>query len=88
MVRNIDELEQSMPPSLKSLGVLLSLSDWKTLTRRLELIDADLTERDATLCFVNSRMAVIDGTSDRGKLKELSKNQQMIEVNHSNYFRI
>ena len=48
---------------------LLTLSTWKTLWRRLELIDVDFTERDATLCFMLSRMSVIDSPTERGKLK-------------------
>jgi hypothetical protein len=62
--------KESKKPSLKSLGELLSLVDWKTFARRLGLIDSDLTDRDAAICFVNSRMAVIDGESERGKAKE------------------
>ena len=53
----------------KKLGLLLTLSTWKTLWRRLELIDVDFTERDATLCFMLSRMSVIDSSTERGKLK-------------------
>ena len=54
----------------KSLGLLLSLGDWKVAVRRLELIGVDFAERDATRCFVFSRMCVIDGSSERGRLKE------------------
>ena len=45
--------------SLRSLGPLLTLGEWKQLMKRLGLIDADLTERVCNLCFVASRMAVI-----------------------------
>ena len=34
-----------------------------------ELIDADLTERDATLAFVWSRMRVVDEQTDLGRIK-------------------
>ena len=53
----------------KKLGLLIGLSTWKLVWRRLEMIDVDFTERDATLCFMQSRMAVIDSETDRGKLK-------------------
>jgi hypothetical protein len=49
------------PTGARKLGLLLGLLEWKLLMRRLELLQGDLTERDATLCFVTSRMAVTDG---------------------------
>lgn len=52
------------------LGLLLSLPDWVTLLRRLDLMGPDLSEDEAFQAFVFSRMAVIDGLSERGKLKE------------------
>ena len=60
----------STTPGAKKLGLLLGLAEWKTLIRRLHLIDVDLTERDSTLCFVTSRMYVIDGSTDKGRVKE------------------
>ena len=57
-------------PATKPLGPMLTLGEWKTLCKRLNLIDLDLTDRDCNMCFVNSRMAVIDGQSERGKPKE------------------
>ena len=54
----------------KSLGPLLNLADWKQFIKKLGLISVDLTERDCNLCFVHSRMAVIDGESELGRLKE------------------
>lgn len=38
--------------------------------RKLQLVDDDLSDRDAKLCFVFSRMCVIDGESARGRAKE------------------
>ena len=49
---------------------LLSLKEWKDMLRALNLIQADLTDRDATLCFVWSRMVVIDPRTRLGHLKE------------------
>ena len=49
---------------------LLSLKEWKDMLRALNLIQADLTDRDATLCFVWSRMVVIDPRTRMGHLKE------------------
>ena len=49
------------PPSLPTPSQLMKC---------LGIIDADLTERECNLCFVASRMAVIDGETDRGKMKE------------------
>lgn len=57
-------------PATKPLGPMLTLGEWKTLCKRLMLFDIDLTDRDCNMCFVNSRMAVIDGQSERGKPKE------------------
>ena len=57
-------------PAAKTLGPLMTLLEWKTLCKRLLLIDFDMTERHCNMCFVLSRMAVVDGESDRGRLKE------------------
>ena len=43
-----------MPPPLKALC----------------LIGRDFTERDAVLCFAWSRMLVVDGWTEAGRLKE------------------
>ena len=59
-------------PGTQKLGMLLGIAGWKTLVRRLELVDYDATERDASLCFITSRMVVIDGLSDKGAIKESS----------------
>ena len=40
------------------------------LLKALELIREDVSVRDAKLCFSLSRMAVIDGRTAKGKLKE------------------
>lgn len=42
------------------------LSEWRALMRALRFIGNDLTERDCTLCFVWSRMCVIDASTERG----------------------
>ena len=49
---------------------LCDLGEWKTFLRGLGLIGPDLTDRDGTLCFCWARMAVIDGESKKGSLKE------------------
>lgn len=51
-------------------ATLLSLYEWITFMRALEMIQADVTERDALLCFTFSRMAVIDGSSMKGNGRE------------------
>ena len=51
---------------------LVGLSEWLAFMRGLHLIGEDLTERDATLCFVFSRMIVIDGSTDKGHARESS----------------
>ena len=48
----------------------LSLGEWMTLLKALGLIAGDITERDAVMCFVNSRMIVINGWSDAGRVRE------------------
>jgi len=58
------------PSTAKKLGLLVGLQQWKDFTRRLELIDHDLTERDTTLSFVCSRMVVIDSCTERGMVKD------------------
>jgi len=52
------------------LGNLLTLAQWVTFLRDLELLGADLSEGEAVQAFVCSRMAVIDGRSAIGRAKE------------------
>lgn len=49
---------------------LLSFHMWKTFLRALGFIGVDVTERDATLCFMWSVMAVIDNSTRTGSIKE------------------
>jgi hypothetical protein len=42
----------------------VSIHGWRTFARRCGLVDLDLTERDATLCFSFSRMLVVDAERD------------------------
>ena len=56
-------------PALASRG-LLPLETWLDFLRGAELMGADLTQRDATFAFVFSRMVVVDGNSERGRVKE------------------
>jgi len=49
---------------------ILTLPAWMAFLRTFELIDDDLSERNGARCFCWSRMAVIDGTTPRGILKE------------------
>lgn len=51
---------------------LLSFERFKELNRRLGLIDIDLSERDAALCFAWSRMVVVDSQSEKGRMRESS----------------
>ena len=50
---------------------LLSFRIWKTFLRALGFIGVDVTERDATLCFMWSVMAVIDNNTHRIHQKDL-----------------
>ena len=61
---------QAQEVTKKDEAQLLSLAEWLALLKALELISSDLTERDATLCFAWSRMLVVDGWSEQGRLKE------------------
>lgn len=54
----------------KHLASLWSLSEWLAFLRKCRLLGSDLTERDAKLAFAWARMAVIDGQSDKGAVKE------------------
>lgn len=49
--------------------MLLSLDEWKSLLRHLECIASDLTDRDATLCFIKSRVCVVDISTERGDVR-------------------
>jgi len=48
---------------------LVDYDTWKDICRLFELVDVDLTERDATLAFVWSRMRVIDEQSSHGRIQ-------------------
>jgi len=50
---------------------LMSFDEFKALMRGLSILaDGDVSERQVSMCFSWSRMAVIDSTSDKGRLKE------------------
>ena len=49
---------------------LLSIQEWMAFLRALDLIDVDLSERDATFSFAWSRMVVADVGTQRGRLSE------------------
>ena len=49
---------------------LLSLEEWEGLTSGLGFVGIDISERDGRFAFVWSRMAVIDGRTERGFLRE------------------
>jgi hypothetical protein len=51
-------------------ATLIDLRMWILVLRLLEAIGDDFSERDAALCFLWSRMAVIDGHSTIGARKE------------------
>ena len=63
------KLQQQMGRYPK-LGGLISLPSWMGFLRALQLFDVDLAERDAQLAFGAARMAVVDGESDKGQLKD------------------
>jgi hypothetical protein len=52
-------------------GRHLSLAEWKGMLRGARLIDVDVTDRDASMCFAWSRMCVVDETSERGRMQEM-----------------
>jgi hypothetical protein len=49
---------------------LLSLEEWMRFLREARIMGADLSERDATLCFAYSRMLVANPSSERGRRHE------------------
>ena len=53
-----------------SLGLLIGLDQWRALMRLLGLINLDISERDCTLCFMFSRMTVVDIWSQKGGIKD------------------
>ena len=53
------------PPDAK----LLAVDDWNLLLRHLEFFDEAFQQREGVLCFVFSRLRVIDEESERGKRK-------------------
>jgi len=50
----------------------MDLKEWMASLHAMEIVGADLTDREAVLCFVWSRMAVADATSLRGVIKDSS----------------
>ena len=44
--------------------------EWKLMLRWSEMLSADCSERDATMCFAWSRMCVVDETTERGRFRE------------------
>ena len=53
---------------------------WKTFLRALGFIGVDVTERDATLCFMWSVMAVIDNSTRTGSIKEKNCPEGFLEA--------
>ena len=51
---------------------LISLDRYKELSKRVGLLDADLSERDCALCFAWSRMVVVDGATEKGRARDTS----------------
>ena len=51
-----------------AVGPLMSFASWSTFVRALGLIDDDVSDREADLCFVCARMSVADPYSQRGVL--------------------
>ena len=49
---------------------LMSFGEWEALIKGLGFVGIDLSERDVLLTFLWSRMAVINGRTERGALKE------------------
>lgn len=49
---------------------LISLEEWVSFLDALQCISIDLTQRDASFAFAWSRMAVINGRSERGNQRE------------------
>ncbi|KOO32951.1 flagellar associated protein [Chrysochromulina tobinii] len=54
----------------KHMASLCSFSEWQMFVKLCKLIGPDLTERDAKLSFAWARMAVINGASEQGAVKE------------------
>ena len=64
---------------------LVSYSSYKEFMRMFKMVDLDLTERDAVLCYVCARMLVIDeaNTKERCKLTHL-RFEDFLEARSSN----
>lgn len=73
-LRNLFRAIRSMndsPSAVHGTGVadardLMSLEEWLLFLRGADLVDRDLSERDATLCFAWSRMIVVDPRHGKG----------------------
>jgi hypothetical protein len=60
----------SLSSSSSKADALITLTSWIKFLNALGIIGTDVSDRDATLCFVWSRMAVVDNRTARGSLKE------------------
>jgi len=50
---------------------LMSIEEWRTLVSHLDLVDMQFREREATQCFMRSRMRVVQESETRGRAKLL-----------------
>lgn len=50
--------------------LLLSIGGWRSFLHAVKLIDIDLSERDASLCWAWSRTTVVDVSSSSGRAQE------------------
>lgn len=48
---------------------LASISNWRAFLSQVGLVGLDCNEREATLCFVRSRMNIVDEQNDKSRIK-------------------
>jgi len=56
--------------SSQTADSLLALDEWFDFIKALAFLNDDVSDRDCKLCFIMSRMAVIDGSTPKGAIKE------------------
>jgi len=64
-----DKLTYQLVSSERSM---ISVGEWLAFLRQAHLLGVDLTERDAKLAFIFSRMCTVEGHSVRGYLREVN----------------